>query len=267
MIPSPPTGSPTTAPSTPSTTTRSCSSGPGSTVATARPGATGNGRRRGVRVGRRRAGDPGRAAGRHRLRRRALGRVRLGCGGRLRGAPVHRDVLVDLRTRPLQEDGPHLQRGLDPRRAARALPHRRRARDGGRVPDLRPGQPRPGPGLGDHERDGRACPTGQCRVLFTPWLNGERSPVDDHTLRGVSTTCPWRPPGAAGPAVFEGVALNSRWLLEAVEKFAGRQLDSLAFVGEGPTPAPGRRSTPTCSAGRSARWPTRCWPTCGARVC
>ena len=34
-------------------------------------------------------------------------------------------------------------------------------------------------------------------------------------------------------AVFEGVALNSRWLLEAVEKFAGRRLDSLAFVGGG----------------------------------
>ena len=34
-------------------------------------------------------------------------------------------------------------------------------------------------------------------------------------------------------SVFEGVALNSRWLLEAVEKFAGRRLDSLAFVGGG----------------------------------
>ena len=34
-------------------------------------------------------------------------------------------------------------------------------------------------------------------------------------------------------SVFEGVAFNSRWLLEAVEKFAGRRLDSLAFVGGG----------------------------------
>ena len=34
-------------------------------------------------------------------------------------------------------------------------------------------------------------------------------------------------------SVFEGVALNSRWLLEAVEKFAGRRLDTLAFVGGG----------------------------------
>jgi xylulokinase len=34
-------------------------------------------------------------------------------------------------------------------------------------------------------------------------------------------------------AVFEGVAYNSRWLLEAVEKFVGRRLDSLAFIGGG----------------------------------
>ena len=34
-------------------------------------------------------------------------------------------------------------------------------------------------------------------------------------------------------AVFEGVAFNSRWLLEAVEKFVGRRLESLAFIGGG----------------------------------
>jgi len=77
-------------------------------------------------------------------------------------------------------------------------------------------------------------PAGSGRVLFTPWLNGERSPVDDHTVRGgfhnlsLSTTRQ-----QMVRAVFEGVALNSRWLLEAVEKFAGRRLDSLAFVGGG----------------------------------
>ena len=34
-------------------------------------------------------------------------------------------------------------------------------------------------------------------------------------------------------AVYEGVAFNSRWLLEAVEKFAGRSFASLAFIGGG----------------------------------
>ncbi len=75
---------------------------------------------------------------------------------------------------------------------------------------------------------------GSGRVLFTPWLNGERSPVDDHTVRGgfhnlsLSTTR-----DQMVRAVYEGVAFNSRWLLDAVEKFAGRRLDSLAFIGGG----------------------------------
>jgi xylulokinase len=75
---------------------------------------------------------------------------------------------------------------------------------------------------------------GSGRVLFTPWLNGERSPVDDHTIRGgfnnlsLSTTR-----SEMVRSVYEGVAFNSRWLLEAVEKFAGRRFDSLAFIGGG----------------------------------
>ena len=77
-------------------------------------------------------------------------------------------------------------------------------------------------------------PPGSGRVLFTPWLNGERSPVDDHTIRGgfhnlsLSTT-----KAQMVRAVYEGVAFNSRWLLEAVEKFADRRFDSLAFIGGG----------------------------------
>jgi len=80
---------------------------------------------------------------------------------------------------------------------------------------------------------GRA-PVGSGRVLFTPWLNGERSPVDDHTIRGgfhnlsLATTR-----AQMVRAVYEGVAFNSRWLLDAVEKFAGRRLGSLAFIGGG----------------------------------
>jgi xylulokinase len=75
---------------------------------------------------------------------------------------------------------------------------------------------------------------GSGRVLFTPWLNGERSPVDDHTIRGgfhnlsLSTSR-----AQMVRAVYEGVAYNSRWLLAAVEKFAGRRFDSLAFIGGG----------------------------------
>ncbi|HWE71233.1 MAG TPA: FGGY-family carbohydrate kinase [Acidimicrobiales bacterium] len=84
-----------------------------------------------------------------------------------------------------------------------------------------------------------ATPPGCGRVLFTPWLNGERSPVDDHTIRGgfhnlsLSTTR-----AELVRAVYEGVAFNNKWLLEAVEKFAGRTFDSMAFIGGGANSEP-----------------------------
>jgi xylulokinase len=71
-------------------------------------------------------------------------------------------------------------------------------------------------------------------AMFTPWLNGERSPVDDHTIRGgfhnlsLSTSR-----HDLVRAVYEGVALNSRWLLGAVERFVGRPFENLAFIGGG----------------------------------
>jgi xylulokinase len=79
-----------------------------------------------------------------------------------------------------------------------------------------------------------AAPVGSGDVLFLPWLNGERTPVDDHHLRGgwfnVSL-------GTGRPelvrSVFEGVALNTRWMNQATEKFTGRPFAHLDFVGGG----------------------------------
>ncbi len=79
----------------------------------------------------------------------------------------------------------------------------------------------------------RAAP-GSGKVLFTPWLNGERTPVDDHTIRGG-----WNNVSLSATradlvrSVFEGVAFNSRWLLDTVEKFVKRPLDGLNFIGGG----------------------------------
>ncbi|WP_426573694.1 xylulokinase [Aquihabitans sp. McL0605] len=79
-----------------------------------------------------------------------------------------------------------------------------------------------------------AAPAGSNGVIFTPWLNGERTPVDDHTIRGgwnnLSLTTD-RPDLVR--SVFEGVAYNSRWLLDTVEKFIKRPLDGLNFIGGG----------------------------------
>ncbi len=77
-------------------------------------------------------------------------------------------------------------------------------------------------------------PAGSGGVIFTPWLYGERTPVEDHTVRGGFYNVSL---GITREhlirAVFEGVALNSRWLLMYVEKFAGREFRSLNMIGGG----------------------------------
>ena len=81
-----------------------------------------------------------------------------------------------------------------------------------------------------------AAPAGSNRVIFTPWLNGERTPVDDHTIRGGWNNLSLTTDRAdLVRSVFEGVAYNSRWLLDVVEKFVKRPLDGLNFIGGGAT--------------------------------
>lgn len=78
------------------------------------------------------------------------------------------------------------------------------------------------------------APPGSGGVLFCPWLNGERTPVDDHLTRGgwlnlsLDTTR-----AQLVRAVIEGVALNARWMQQPVERFCGRRLDPIAFIGGG----------------------------------
>ncbi len=73
--------------------------------------------------------------------------------------------------------------------------------------------------------DAARAPVGSGGVMFTPWLKGERSPVEDRTLRGaflnVSLTSGRE---HLSRAVLEGVAFNARWLLDAVEGFVRRPL-------------------------------------------
>jgi len=78
------------------------------------------------------------------------------------------------------------------------------------------------------------APPGSNGLIFTPWLNGERTPVDDTTLRAglfnmsVSTTA-----ADVCRAFLEGVAYNNRWALGYVEKFIGRKMDTLNMIGGG----------------------------------
>jgi xylulokinase len=78
------------------------------------------------------------------------------------------------------------------------------------------------------------APPGSENVIFTPWIAGERSPVDDRHARGgwhnlsVDTSA-----ADLTRAVLEGVAYNARWLHEAVERFVGQRLDPLRIFGGG----------------------------------
>ncbi|MHA1734672.1 MAG: xylulokinase [Promethearchaeota archaeon] len=75
-------------------------------------------------------------------------------------------------------------------------------------------------------------PAGAGNVLFTPWLMGERSPKNNPHVRGqlfnlsLDTTR-----GHVLRAVFEGVAFNLRWGMEAVEKLSGSPRDSIRLIG------------------------------------
>jgi len=63
-------------------------------------------------------------------------------------------------------------------------------------------------------------PPGANRLLFTPWLYGERAPIDDHTIRGgIYNLSLDSNREDLIRAVFEGVAFNVKWLLIAIEKF------------------------------------------------
>lgn len=71
-------------------------------------------------------------------------------------------------------------------------------------------------------------------VVFTPWLFGERCPVADPRVRSSFSNLSLQTTRAhLCRAVLEGVALNTRWLLDAVERFAGRRLDAIRAVGGG----------------------------------
>ncbi|MDQ2960616.1 MAG: FGGY-family carbohydrate kinase [Candidatus Dormibacteraeota bacterium] len=78
------------------------------------------------------------------------------------------------------------------------------------------------------------APAGAGGVIFTPWLNGERSPVEDRSLRAAFLNVSMATDRShLVRAVLEGVAFNARWLLDAVEKFVRRDLPSLRIFGGG----------------------------------
>jgi len=78
-----------------------------------------------------------------------------------------------------------------------------------------------------------SIPAGSDKLIFLPWLSGERAPVLDHYARG----------GFIGlnmshnkshmvRSVMEGVAFHLRWIIESMEK-TGFQIDGFNAIGGG----------------------------------
>jgi xylulokinase len=77
-------------------------------------------------------------------------------------------------------------------------------------------------------------PAGSGGVIFTPWLYGERTPIENDFVRSAIFNISLRTTRQhLIRAIFEGVAYNSRWLLGYVEKFIQRRLESIRMIGGG----------------------------------
>lgn len=78
------------------------------------------------------------------------------------------------------------------------------------------------------------APAGCEGLIFTPWLAGERSPVEDKHLRAGFLNMSLRTDQAMMiRAVLEGVAFNVGWLFGYYEKFLRRRVPVIRIIGGG----------------------------------
>jgi xylulokinase len=97
--------------------------------------------------------------------------------------------------------------------------------------------------LGDHRVDHvfgqvdrlvQDSPPGSGSLLFLPWLAGAQAPSQNPNARGGFLNLSLTTTRAdMVRSILEGVAYNLRWLLPAVEEFAGNQFERLYFSGGG----------------------------------
>ncbi|MFH1185645.1 MAG: FGGY-family carbohydrate kinase [Chloroflexota bacterium] len=76
-------------------------------------------------------------------------------------------------------------------------------------------------------------PPGSDKLIFLPWLSGERAPVLDHYARGgfIGLTMSHHK-GHMARSVMEGVAYHLRWICEAMEN-TGFRIDGFNAIGGG----------------------------------
>jgi xylulokinase len=81
-----------------------------------------------------------------------------------------------------------------------------------------------------------SVPPGARGLLYTPWIFGERTPVDNQSLRaGLLNMSLQHSRGDVIRAVLEGVALNTRWMVTPFNRFLGKPLNQVTLVGGGTT--------------------------------
>lgn len=84
------------------------------------------------------------------------------------------------------------------------------------------------------DRIAEQVPAGSNGVMYTPWIFGERTPVEDrHVRASIVNLSLENSREDIIRAFLEGVALNTRWMLGPGEKFLGRKLEVLNIVGGG----------------------------------
>jgi xylulokinase len=85
------------------------------------------------------------------------------------------------------------------------------------------------------DRIAARVPAGSRGLIYLPWLLGERTPVDDRHLRaGLFNLSLEHTREDIIRAFLEGVALNTRWMLEPMLDFVGaKRGDAMTVVGGG----------------------------------
>jgi xylulokinase len=84
------------------------------------------------------------------------------------------------------------------------------------------------------DRIAARVPAGARGLLYTPWLFGERTPVDDTSLRAALINLSLEHTREDIIRAFiEGVALNTRWMLEPFMRFVGKRAPAITMVGGG----------------------------------
>lgn len=84
------------------------------------------------------------------------------------------------------------------------------------------------------DRIAERVPAGSNGVIYTPWIYGERSPIEDsHVRASIFNISLENNRSDLIRAFLEGVAFNTRWMLEPAEKFLGRKIETLNIVGGG----------------------------------